>query len=69
MYTTKTSEIAKLRAYRSELDGLYAAALARRDLARARALHDLRRRVRRAVLLYEEFHPQTRTSAPASAER
>ncbi len=55
MYTARKSEIAKLRAYRKELDDLYAGALARRDLDRARAIRDLRRRVHRAVLLHEEW--------------
>ncbi len=55
MYTSKTTDIAKLRAYRRELDAEYAAALARRDLPRARALHALRRRVHRAVLIREEW--------------
>lgn len=57
MYTAKKSEIAKLRAYRKELDDLYALALGRRDLRRAQELHGLRRRVQRAILLYEEWHP------------
>ena len=63
MYTTEKTEIAKLRAYRRELDGLYAAALAARDHRRARALADTRRRVKRAILLREEW------SGAAAGER
>jgi len=66
MYTAKTSEIAKLRAYRRELDGLYVAALARRDLPRARAIYGLRRRVLRAILVHEEWQP---AELPAEAAR
>lgn len=55
MYTTQTAEIAKLRAYRRELDALYASALTHHDPARARALYELRRRVHRATLVREEW--------------
>ena len=75
MYTTRKTDIAKLRAYRRELDGLYSAAAARHDLPRARALHALRRRVTRAILIYEEWDgfaknpPKPDTPAPASVLR
>jgi predicted metal-dependent phosphoesterase TrpH len=71
MYTTKKSEIARLRAYRAELEEHLGVALARRDLERARSLQDLRRRVIRAILLHEEFHPSGLGQAPdpAAAER
>lgn len=55
MYTAKLSALGKLRAYHRELKSRYLAALRRRDLAQARAVYDLRRRVRRAILLREEF--------------
>ncbi len=58
MYTARKSEIAKLRAYRKELEELYAGALAHHDRHRARALYELRRKVLRAILVYEEWHPE-----------
>ncbi len=71
MYTTKKSEIARLRAYRAELEERYVGELLRRDDERARALRDLRRRVVRAILLYEEFHPSGAPESlwPGAAER
>jgi hypothetical protein len=75
MYTTRKTEIAKLRAYKRELDGLYSAAADRHDLPRARALHELRSRVSRAILLYEEWNglannpPKPESPAPASVLR
>ena len=71
MYTTGKSEIARLRAYRAELEEHCTAALAKRDLARASALRDLRRRVIRAILLHEEFHSSGpgQTTDPAAVER
>lgn len=56
MYTSKTTEIAKLRAYRQEVGVLYADALRRRDRERALALAESRRRVVRAILLYQEYN-------------
>ncbi|MHB1004893.1 MAG: hypothetical protein ACYC3S_04530 [Chloroflexota bacterium] len=56
MYTTEKSEIAKLRAYRRELSERYGAALLRRDWAAAYGIREVRRKVNRAVLLYEEWH-------------
>jgi hypothetical protein len=45
-----------MRAYRDELADLYLGALRRRDYRDARRLFDLRRRVTRWVLNYEEWH-------------
>lgn len=56
MYTTEKSEIAKLRAYRRELDERYGAALLRRDWTAAYRIRDVRQRVIRAILLYQEWH-------------
>jgi len=47
--------LARLRAYHTELSGLYLRALRRRDQDEARRLFELRRRVRRAILLREEW--------------
>ncbi len=55
MYTAETTDLAKLRAYRHELEALYAAAIARRDSARAKQIYDLRRRVIRSILVREEW--------------
>lgn len=75
MYTTRKTEIARLRAYKRELDSLYAVAAAHRDLPRARAIHELRHRVNRAILLHEEWNgfakspPKPDSPAPASVLR
>jgi hypothetical protein len=55
MYTTRKSEVAKLREYKRELDHLYGEALAQHDLPRAKSLHALRRRVLRAILIHQEW--------------
>jgi hypothetical protein len=55
VYLSRRRPLARLRAYRDELGSLYVLALRRRDLARARRIFDLRRRVHRAILLCEEF--------------
>lgn len=55
MFTTKSTAIAKLRAYHEELKELYVEALRDRDFARARTLFDARWRVRRAILIREEW--------------
>ncbi len=55
MYTGERSGLAKLRAYHRELNERYAAALQRRDWEGARRLSALRRRVKRAILLCEEW--------------
>lgn len=55
MYTTKSTALAKLRAYQDELRDLYAEALRRRDFERARTLYELRWRVRRSILIREEW--------------
>jgi hypothetical protein len=56
MYTSQKTDLGKLRKYRSELSAKYEAALNRHDLTEARRLHELHRRVFRAILLHEEFH-------------
>lgn len=55
MYTAQKSPLARLRAYHAELTGLYQEALRRHDQREARRLYDLRRRVRRAILIREEW--------------
>jgi hypothetical protein len=55
MYTSLRTPLAKLRAYHRGLGDRYADALRLRAFARARAVYDLRRRVRRAILLREEW--------------
>ncbi len=55
MYTAQKNPLARLRAYQGELTGLYQEALRRHDRREARRLFDLRRRVRRAILIREEW--------------
>lgn len=55
MYTTKKSALAKLDAYERELTSLYEDARRRHDRSEARRVYDLRRRVRRARLIREEW--------------
>ncbi|MGH2458599.1 MAG: hypothetical protein ACRDIY_06995 [Chloroflexota bacterium] len=55
MYTATKAPLARLRAYQQELSGLYLRALRRHDQDEARRLFELRRRVRRAILLREEW--------------
>lgn len=55
MYTAKKAPLARLRAYNQELIGQYVQALRRRDQAEARRIYDLRRRVRRAIVIREEW--------------
>lgn len=70
MYTTEKTGIAKLRAYRKELNERYAAALLRRDWGAAARLRETRRRVNRAILLHEEWHPEPAGKiAPVAALR
>jgi hypothetical protein len=56
LYLTRKSALPRMRAYRDELADLYLGALRRRDYRDARRLFDLRRRVTRWVLNYEEWH-------------
>ena len=56
MYTRQRTEIGKLRKYRVEIAALYESALKRHDEAEAHRLYDLLRRVRRAILIHEEFN-------------
>ena len=68
MYTAQKAPLARLRAYNQELTGQYLAALRRRDNDEARRLFDLRRRVRRAILLREEWGESLLTpSIPVAA--
>ncbi len=55
MYTTAKEPLARLRAYRRELEAEYAKAIGRRDVELARRLRDRRRSVQRAILLREEW--------------
>jgi hypothetical protein len=55
MYTARQNPLARLRAYYRELNGVYLKALRRRDAVQAREIFELRRRVRRDILLREEW--------------
>ena len=55
MYLAEKAPLARLRAYQRDLTGLYLAALHRQAQPEARRLYDLRRRVRRAILIREEW--------------
>ncbi len=55
MYTTQRTPLAKLRTYHDELTGLYQEALRRHDQREARRLYELRWRVRRAMLIRQEW--------------
>ncbi len=55
MYTAQATALAKLRAYHRELENVYLAALRRHDYVRASAVFQLRWRVRRAILIREEW--------------
>lgn len=55
MYMATKAPLARLRAYYAELSDLYLRALRRGDQEEARRLFELRRRVRRAILLREEW--------------
>lgn len=55
MYPAKPTALGKLRDYNRALKGHYLAALRRRDLAQARRVYELRRRVYRAILITEEY--------------
>lgn len=68
MYTGTKAPLARLRAYQRELANLYLEALRRRDLDEAQRLFDLRRRVRRTILIREEWGESILPeSAPAAA--
>jgi hypothetical protein len=56
VYTAKRSPLARLRAYHRELIGVYLGALRRRDVTLALRVFDLRRRVRRSILIREEWN-------------
>ena len=64
MYTTQKTAIAKLRMYRTEVAERYESALKRGSAVEARQLYDLGRRVRRAILLHEEFHVLPEPAVP-----
>jgi hypothetical protein len=56
MYLTRKSDLPRMRAYKNELADLYMGALRRRNYRDARRLFDLRRRVKRWIMEYEEWH-------------
>jgi hypothetical protein len=56
MYLTRKSELPRMRAYKSELADLYMGALRRRNYRDAQRLFELRRRVKRWIMEYEEWH-------------
>lgn len=55
MYTAQRTPLAKLRAYEQELTTRYRQAIYRHDLDDARRLYALRRRVRRDMLIRQEW--------------
>jgi hypothetical protein len=55
MYTMTRNPLARLRAYRHELEREYARAIEQRDVERARRLQLRRRSVVRAILIREEW--------------
>ncbi len=55
MYTAAKDPLARLRAYRRELEAEYVTAIRRRDVELARRLRDRRRSVQRAILIREEW--------------
>jgi hypothetical protein len=57
MYTAYATPLGKLRAYYSQLGDLYRVAIVRRQFARAREIKARRWRVKRAILLREEWAP------------
>ncbi len=67
MYTAAKDPLARLRAYRRELEAEYVEAIRRRDVELARRLRDRRRSVQRAILIREEW-AETRTSLDAGLD-
>ena len=65
MYTAVKDPLARLRAYRRELEAEYVKAIGRRDLELARRLRERRRSVQRAIMMREEW---AETSAATDAE-
>ncbi len=61
MYTTAKDPLARLRAYRRELETEYVRAIGRRDVDLARRLRDRRRAVQRAILIREEWAESSAT--------
>ena len=59
MYTTAKEPLAKLHRYAQELADHYHLAIARRHFDAARAIHDRRLRVARAILIWQEWYPET----------
>ncbi|HUX86243.1 MAG TPA: hypothetical protein VMW65_04515 [Chloroflexota bacterium] len=55
MYTGQRSQIAKLKAYEAELERPYLVALRRRDFLTARMIYERRWRIRRAIMIREEW--------------
>lgn len=64
-YTRLAAPLPRLRAYLRELNERYEDALRRHDLAAARSLSARRRRVRRAILLTEEWRMEERVERSA----
>jgi hypothetical protein len=67
MYTATKEPLARLRAYRRELEAEYARAIARRDVELARRLRERRRDVLRAILLREEWAESLSTDSELDA--
>lgn len=67
MYTAAKDPLARLRAYRRELEAEYVKALGRHDVELAHRLRDRRRSVQRAILLREEW-AETATALDAGLD-
>lgn len=67
MYTAAKEPLARLRAYRRELEAEYVKAIGRRDVELARRLRERRRSVQRAILIREEWADTSTTDADLDA--
>jgi hypothetical protein len=57
MYTARTTSLGRLKSYHAELTTLYRMALNQRRFERARGIYERRGRVKRAILVREEWAP------------
>jgi hypothetical protein len=55
MYTARKTELGRLKGYHAALTGMYVAAMRQRRHAAARAILDRRARVKRAILIQQEW--------------
>lgn len=62
MYTARVTPLGRLKSYHRELNALYQAALAQGRMTEARAIFNRRVRVKRAILVAQEFAPRGQPS-------